>query len=114
MRDMNKLRKQNEDTDRFFNNAETADIPRLRTAYEGDSLRTIPAPQELDSGPNYQLAMVILLVCCLAALTGIAVVEFWGANETAQLNQMQQCMMRIQPDPNVNYQLETYKCMNGN
>jgi hypothetical protein len=94
-------------------NAETATIPRLRTAYESNPLMVIPETQELNSGPNYQLAIVILLVCLLMATVASSVISFWNADQTSQMNQLQQCMMRVNPDPNTNYQLETYKCMNG-
>jgi hypothetical protein len=78
-----------------------------------------PEPQLLEALPAidytpYLKLFIALSMFILAALVAISVIEFWSADQTAQMNQLQQCMMRINPDPNTNYQLETYKCMNGN
>lgn len=99
---------------------ETQPIPRIRASYQGDpmSMRFAEAiqgePLESKDYTSYYRAIIILLVCILTTVTALTVVSFWGSTQTAQMNQLQQCMSRINPDANTNYQLETYKCMNGN
>ena len=105
-------------------NAETAHIPRMRPvelSYRDDPpsarlARAIQEQQTALTASNYSVyyrALVILLVCLLATITALTVIEFWGASQAAQMNQLQQCMSRINPNADTNYQLETYKCMNG-
>lgn len=97
---------------RTLDNAMTQAIPRIRPAYNGEPIE--PEPLEAKDYSTYYRSIVILMVFLLATLTALTVVEFWGANQAAQMNQLQRCMARINPDSNTNYQLETYKCMNAN
>lgn len=99
-------------------NAETAQIPRIRPGMPTANAFNVLSEQitELESRDyiSYMRALVILGVCILAAIVGNVVVNYWGADQSAKSTQLQECVMRINPDPNVNYQLEVYKCMNGN
>lgn len=90
----------------------TEQIPVIRPY--GPPLHIVPqSTVEVHDYTGYYRVIIILLVCVLTTLTALTVVSFWGADQNAQMNQLQQCMSRINPDANTNYQLETYKCMNG-
>lgn len=94
-------------------NAKTGYIPTIRDFKPVNELSQTESTLDSQDYVSYARGMLIILVCILTALVALTVVEFWGATQTAQMNQLQQCMSRINPDPNTNYQLETYKCMNG-
>lgn len=89
----------------------TQQIPKIRATYPGETTQ----PTELESVDyiSYFRGFLILGVFILTALVALAVIQFWGASQTAHMNQLQTCMARINPDANTNYQLETYKCMNA-
>ncbi len=93
---------------------ETQQIPVIRPY--GPPMHIVPKIEStLDSQDyvSYMRGLVIIGLCIMAVLIVLTVVNFWDADQTSQMNQLQQCMSRINPDPNTNYQLETYKCMNG-